>query len=339
MDLFLLAQAIYTDEQLLAAGAILFFLLAIIIWVALGARNSEETDSSQTGKPASTKKQVAHTQSSGKKLSPDIDSIRVLRGGAFIGNRLRFKVKVVNDSQYTITDLVVQLISYPRDALKFDGADDDLHFAKVEPDGFRSPSFEFIPTLDCVKGEIIATVTYIDTKGKAHTQTTRPFVIRAVCDLLIPKEISAKDFELTINELHHGDLVVSVDEWTPEEMYQKAIQIVEEANFHKVTSQMDSSDGVVHAKIEGWARGKYTGKQVGVRIIITGPHEKKGASCTIHVSGEDSALVYPAIEDLRARLTSWLCPQCKSMLSVDDVTLLRKGEVVQCHYCGVTIGR
>ncbi len=334
MILLLLAQAIYTVEQLIAAGAILLFLLAIIVWVALGSRNTEETDSFQTRKPSST-----HTPSREKKLSPDINSIRVLRGGAFVGNRLRFKVKIVNDSQYTITDLVVQLISYPRDALKFDGVDDDLHFAKIEPGGFRSPSFEFIPTLDCVKGEIIATVTYIDTKGKAHSQTTRPFVIRAVCDLLIPEEISTKDFELTINELHHGDMVVSVDEWTPEEMYQKAMQIVEEANFHKVTSQIDSSDGVVHAKIEGWARGKYTGKRVGVRISITGPQEKKGASCTIHVSGEDSALVYPAIEDLRARLTSWLCPQCKSMLSVDEVALLRNGEVVQCRYCGVAIGR
>lgn len=341
IDLILtpLFQAAYTLEQLFAAGGILLFLFAIIIWVVLASRNQEETElfgGSKTGPQT-----VTHVESSEseKKLSSRIGAVRVLRGGAFIGNRLRFKVKVVNESQYTITDVKIHLVSYPRDALRFDSEDDDVYFSKVEPGGFRSPAFEFIPTQDCVKGEIVAGITYIDSRGKAHTQTTRPFEIRAVCDLLIPEKISPEAFKNALKGLHSGELVLSVDEWTPEEMFEKAQLMLQDANFHSVSSKYDQNDNVISAVIRGWARGKYTEKGVGVQLFISGPKAEKGACCTIRVSGEDLALVLPAIEDLRNRLSSWLCPKCRSNLSIPLVNQLRKGEVIECPFCGVTVGR
>ncbi|MBN2228449.1 MAG: hypothetical protein JW779_02575 [Candidatus Thorarchaeota archaeon] len=342
MDSMLALQIIYTIEQLVATGGILVFLIAIIIWVAMSARDAEEIDFFKDRKNMQASKATTLSESSAsdnEKPSSDINVVRVLRGGAFIGNRIRFKVKVANESEYTITDIMVHLVSYPRDALRFDGDDDAIHFSKIEPGGFRSPSFEFIPTQDCVRGEIVAGVTYIDTRGKAHTQTTRPYEIRAVCDLLIPEEITPEDFQQTVQSLHSGELVVSVDDWTPQEMYEKALVILEQANFSGVSAGVDSEEDVVTAKIEGWARGKYTDKGVGVQLLISGRSGEKGACCTIRILGEDSALVLPAIEDLRNRLTTWLCPKCRSTLQVESVKQLRKGGVVECPYCGVTIGR
>ncbi|MHA2160699.1 MAG: hypothetical protein ACXABE_17525, partial [Candidatus Thorarchaeota archaeon] len=69
------------------------------------------------------------------------EGVEVRRGGEFIGNRMRFKVKVLNDSPYIITDVTVYLLSYPQDALKFAGEDHDSFFNKIEPGGFRSPTF------------------------------------------------------------------------------------------------------------------------------------------------------------------------------------------------------
>jgi DNA-directed RNA polymerase subunit RPC12/RpoP len=338
LALILLIQVEYTIEQLIAAGGILVFLFAIIIWVVAASRGAEEPEFFQ--KQASKAQSSAQTklELNEKEPSPQVDAVRILRGGAFVGNRLRFKVKVVNESQYTITDIKVYLVSYPRDALKFDAENDDIYFSKIEPGGFRSPAFEFLPTQDCVKGEILAGVTYIDTKGEAHTHTTRPFSIRAVCDLLVPEQISPEEFRLTIQGLHSGELAVSVDKWTAEEMYDKALLVLENANFHGVSSAIERDNNIVSAKVEGWARGKYTEKGVGVQLLISGPIGEKGACCTIRVAGEDSALVLPAIEDLRSRLTTWLCPRCRSTLSVDIVNLIRKGEVIECPYCGTTVG-
>jgi hypothetical protein len=175
--------------------------------------------------------------------------------------------------------------------------------------------------------------------GKAHTLSTEPFVIRAVCDLLIPDQVSPEDFALRLKTHEHGEIVIKVDEWTPEEMFEKALRITDESNFFEVSSEMNVKEGVVFGKISGLAKGKYTGKGVGVQITVTGPSGEKGASCTIRVSGEDQAMILPAIDDLKERLSAWLCPMCSSPLTLENVASLRDGKVVCCPFCAVSIGR
>jgi hypothetical protein len=102
---------------------------------------------------------------------------------------------------------------------------------------------------------------------------------------------------------------------------------------------LDVKDGVTFGKITGMAKGKYTGKEIGVQISITGPSEKTGASCTIEVSGEDQAMILPAIDDLKERLSAWLCPMCASPLTLENVDDLRDGKVIACPFCDVSIGR
>jgi hypothetical protein len=265
--------------------------------------------------------------------------VKALRGGEFVGNRMRFKVKVVNETSYMITDVTIYLLSYPKEALRLAEDKDDCQFSKIEPGGFRSPTFDFLPTQDCVRGDIVAGVSYIDMTGKAHTLSTEPFVIRAVCDLLIPDQVSPEDFALKLKSHEHGEIVIKVDEWTPEEMFEKAFRITDESNFFEVSSEMDVKEGIVFGKITGMAKGKYTGKSIGVQITVTGPSGKRGASCTIRVSGEDQAMILPAIDDLKERLSAWLCPMCSSPLTLDNVARLREGEVVECPFCAVSIGR
>ena len=265
--------------------------------------------------------------------------VQAQRGGEFIGNRMRFKVKVINESPYTITDVRVFLISYPSESLKLVSEDDDAYYSKIEPNGFRSPSFDFLPTQDCVKGEICGGLSYVDMKGQPHTLTTKPFIIRSVCDLLLPDQVESQEFELKLKQLECGEIVVKVTDWTPEEMFEKALRIVEDANFYEVSSDLETVRRIVHAKISGLARGKYTGKSVAVVLLITGPSGKKGASCTIRVSGEDQAMIMPAIDDLQERLSAWLCPICGSPLTLVNVADLKDGKVIKCPFCGVSIGR
>jgi len=265
--------------------------------------------------------------------------VKVRRGGEFIGNRMRFKVKLLNDSEFTVTDVTVYIISYPSDALRLEADDDSVHFPKLEPNGSVSPTFDFLPTRDCVRGDIVAGVSYIDMTGRPHTLSTDPFVIRSVCDLLIPDKVTPEDFELSLKRHEHGEIAIKVDEWTPEDMFEKALKIVDESNFFEVSSDIKTNDGVVFGNISGYAKGKYTGKNVGVQISITGPERKSGASCTIRVSGEDQAMILPAIDDLRERLSAWLCPLCSSPLPLSLVEELRLGEIVVCPCCNVSISR
>lgn len=296
------------------------------------------------GYPSTAKKPIpgiTHALSDVRRVPPTktTEGVEVRRGGEFIGNRMRFKVKVLNDSSYIITDVTVYLLSYPKDALRFAGEDHDIFFAKIEPGGFRSPTFDFLPTQDCVKGEIVAGVSYMDMRGQPHTLTAKPFVIRSVCDLLLPQQVTPEDFKLKLKDLECGEIAIKIEEWTPKEMFEKSLRIVDESNFFEVSSHSEETDGVFFGKIVGFAKGKYTGKDVGVEITVTGPVGVKGSSCTIQVSGEDQAMILPAIDDLRERLSAWLCPMCSSPLPIANVEDLRKGNVVKCQFCGVSIGR
>lgn len=265
--------------------------------------------------------------------------VKVLRGGEFIGNRMRFKVKVINDSSFILSDVTVYLLSYPNDALRFAGEENHVFFSKIEPGGFRSPTFDFLPTQDCVRGDIVAGVSYIDERGNPKALTTRPFVIRSVCDLLLPEQVTPVDFELRLKDLECGEITVKIEEWTPQEMFDKVLRILDESNFYEVKSELKTIDEVVFAEISGYAKGKYTGKNIAVEISVTGPERVNGATCKIQVSGEDQAMILPAIDDLRERLNAWLCPQCNSSLTLENVVNLRRGEVVQCPFCGISIGR
>ncbi|NHJ15056.1 MAG: hypothetical protein EAX95_15345 [Candidatus Thorarchaeota archaeon] len=266
----------------------------------------------------------------------ETQAVSVLRGGEFIGNRMRFKVKVLNESKYTITDITVYILSFPTRSLKLTGKD-DVRIPKIGPEGFVSPHFDFLPTEDCVKGEIVAGISYIDMEGKPHTLSTKPFVIRAVCDLLQPEAITPEEFELRLRDLHSGELTVKVSDWTPEEMHEKTLRILSSSNFREVTSKIDETNGITQALVEGWARGKYTSKNLGVQVSIAGRSNEKGASCRITVSGEDEAMILPAIDDLKDRLCAWLCPFCGSPLTVETVNALKEGHTVECPFCKIAI--
>lgn len=264
--------------------------------------------------------------------------VQVLRGGELVGNRLRYKVKVLNTSKYVITDVTVSLVAYPRDALAVEGLTVKT-IAKIEPRGFVSSVFEFLPTRDCVRGDIIANVFYVDYEGRAHTAMTEPFTVRAVCDLLVPQPITPEDFEDRLQSLSHGEMASRVDDWTPEEMHSKALQVLTKLNFSEVKSQRRMIGNQVESKITGWARGKYTGKNLGVEILITGRLDMKGATCKVRISGQDEAMILPAIDEMAHSLSAWLCPVCVGELPLEAVDEVKAGRQAKCPFCGVTVAR
>jgi DNA-directed RNA polymerase subunit RPC12/RpoP len=50
-------------------------------------------------------------------------------------------------------------------------------------------------------------------------------------------------------------------------------------------------------------------------------------------------MILPAIDDLRERLSAWLCPMCGSTLTLENVEDLKEGKVIACPFCSVSIGR
>ncbi len=273
-----------------------------------------------------------------EQLVSDQKSVHALRGAEFVGNRLRLKVKVVNDTSTVITDVTITISSYPRDSLTLEG-DISRIVPKIDPQGFRSPTFEFLPTQDCVRGNIVASISFADHHGEVHSMSTEPYIIRAVCDLLTPENISPEDFNLRLNDLEHGETTLRVEEWTPEEMQAKTLKVLETSNFFEVSCETEKIQEHVQSRVTGWAKGKYTGKNIGVEIAITGLPGIKGATCIVRMSGEDDAMIMPAIDEIGKKLSAWLCPMCGGGLPIESVREVKAGKTTVCPFCGISIDR
>ncbi|MFX0138976.1 MAG: WD40 repeat domain-containing protein, partial [Candidatus Hodarchaeota archaeon] len=126
--------------------------------------------------------------------------VNVYRGGEIQGGKYIFKIKVQNNTKFNITDLIFQVISFPEDSTKLVG-ESSRKISKLSGKGLVSPSFEFLPTRDCITGTIHSTVTYIDHLNQPHTITTEPFTISIICGLLRPKQIKIDEFYKIIEEL------------------------------------------------------------------------------------------------------------------------------------------
>ena len=264
--------------------------------------------------------------------------VKVLRGGEFVGNRFRFKVKVVNNGKYVITDITVMMLTYPKDSLRLD-SEDTKKISKIDPEGFRSPSFEFLPTSDCVKGSLIATVSLMDHLGRLTTQHTEAFTIRAVCDLLRPETLTHSEFLQKLILMKNSEMLSRIEDWTPEEMHAKTLQVLKGSNFFQVTDELEREGEHIEIETEGWARGKYTGKPLGVKITITGKSKELGATCRVRIFGEDDSMIIPAMDEITQNLTAWLCPICGGKLEDAKIQNLKAGNPVSCSFCNATIER
>jgi hypothetical protein len=151
--------------------------------------------------------------------------------------------------------------------------------------------------------------------------------------------INAKEFELKLTSLEHGETTLQVADWTPELMHTKALQVLESSNFFEVGSESNIVGEHVESRITGWARGKYTGKNVGIEIIISGKPKTFGAKCRVRISGEDKAMIMPAIDEITQKLNAWLCPMCGGSLPMQMVDELKSGKSIACPFCGVTVDR
>ncbi len=264
-----------------------------------------------------------------------MEGISVLRGCEIVGSRFEYKIKVVNDSDYVITNVAVTIVAFPQDCLEISGASAKI-LSRIEVDGFRSPGFTFIPTKDCVKGKIIATVTFIDYRDKVHTLHARPYMIKSVCDLLTPLESSPIQFD-AILEVLKGTSEEYTLQWNPQVLFKKSEKLLPSKNFHIVDTSESVIDDNYVGKLRGIAEGKYTHQKVAVVVSITGSKDGQTSSVKVESLGDDMAMLPTTIEELGESFDSWICLTCGGALDEEEVIKIKTKHPVECEYCGHTL--
>jgi parallel beta-helix repeat protein len=225
-----------------------------------------------------------------------VGEVQVLRGCAPVGGKFEYKVKIKNETPYVIHSVTVTVVDYPRDCMELDG-ESTRRLEKIEPGGFRSPQFSFIPTKDCVEGQILSSVSYVDYQNTLESIEVEPMVIRSVCDLLEPMESSLEEFETLLHDMAANSEEITLDR-SPKDAFSDVMAFLPERNFEVISSESDSAEEEFNGTVMGLAQGKYTGNKIAVRIVVTGQVAAEDSEVLIEALGDDPDMLPTTIEEI-----------------------------------------
>ena len=261
--------------------------------------------------------------------------VTVKRGCEVVGGKFDYKVKVANSSGYVITNVTVSIVAYPLDCLELAG-ENVKSISRIEVGGFRSPQFTFYPSKDCVQGKVVATVSYIEFLDQHHTISVEPYLIRSVCDLLLPSKKTSKDFDLVLSGLQKTQQEQTLD-WNAQVLFTKAEKILPTKNFHVVDTEEHIVAGEFIGTIRGYAEGKYTKNKVAVILMITGPENGRHSTILVEALGEDVSMLPTTIDELADTMDSWVCLRCGAPLEPEQVEEIGRRLPIRCKYCTHTL--
>jgi len=277
----------------------------------------------------------------------DPHSVRVTRGGQIEGGNYIFKVKVINNKIYNITDVDIHILSYPEESLVLSRVDghqkistDRAKFHKISMGGgFVSPSFVFKPKKDCIKGKIQAVISFINEEDQIKTIDVEPHNIRIICGLLRPKRVTSEDFEKLTNDLLTfkkvgQDLTIY---YKPEQLYPKLLVLLKEKNFAIIDSKQQVSSGKFLGVIKGFAEGSFNKKVVGLKLTITGTEGEQFSTLKVEVFAEDKDMTPSIISEFENAVNPQSCPECEENIPIDLVKQMMTGSIAYCEACGTQL--
>ncbi len=263
----------------------------------------------------------AGTQVTRQELGRAEESGRVtaVRGYELVGGAFEYKVKVVNESDKVVTDVLVSVLAYPQDCLALEG-ERERRFAKIEPAGFVAPLFVFRPTHDCVKGTIKSIVAYTDYRNSTQMPVVEDLEIRSVCDLLTPQRITMAALSDLLARPDGTSKEQRVD-LNPQVLFRVLESLVVARNFYLVESEHSVVGEQFYGSLRATARGKYTSRRVFMEVVITGL--TGGSESSIHISskGDDPAMLPVAINEFSEKIEE-LLTLTRDILN--DTTVLRR---------------
>jgi len=273
-----------------------------------------------------------HSQAASRRI---VEGVQVMRGCEVVGNKFVYKIKVKNDSNYVITNVVATIVGYPSEQLQLEG-DPVKTILRIEVGGFRSPEFILIPTKDCVEGKILATVSFIDYRDGVHTINVRPYTIRSVCDLLRPVDIMPQHLDALLDTMESTQEDVHVN-CNPRILFKKILALLPSKNFFVVDSTQEEVGEHFVGTIRGFAEGKYTSARMAAVIRITGKKNSRSSLVGLQVLGDDLSMVPTTAQELKESASSWLCLHCGAPLDPASVMRLKGQVPVKCDSCGHTL--
>jgi len=277
------------------------------------------------------------------------ESIKVQRGGQIEGSKYIFKIKLVNEREYNITDVNIQILSYPEDSLTLTSEEsefknrittlDRVKIHKVTKGGFISPKFVFLPRTDCVKGTIRAVINFLNESDEVETIIMEPYEIRVICGLLQPNPITVEEFDKfsldILNFQRVGEEVEVLIEATY--LYEKLLILLEKKNFFIVDTEKQTIGGKFFGLMKAFAKGTYSKNKLGLQITLTGIKKSKKSLLKIETFSQDIDMSPALINEIENSIAPKKCQECGHDIPPELLQRILRGKIIYCENCGAQL--
>jgi len=277
------------------------------------------------------------------------ERVKVGRGGQIEGNRYIFKIKVMNEREYNITDVNIQILSYPEESLTLirekprddnrNTYPDRVKFHKITKGGFASPNFIFLPKTDCIKGKIRAVVNFLNESDEIETIIMEPYEIKVICGLLQPNPITVEEFDKFSQDIVNFQKVGEELEVLIEsnQLYEKIIVLLEKKNFSIVDTEKQTIGGKFFGILKAFAKGSYSKNKFGIQITITGSKSENKSLIKIETFSQDIDMSPAIINEIENSIVPKQCPECGHNIPPELLQRIIKNKTTYCENCGASL--
>ncbi len=253
-----------------------------------------------------------------------------------------YKVKMKNESKYVISNIQVVITSILPGLELI--SEQVVNYSDLNISSFVSPSFKFAAMESCVGNKIEGLVNFRDYKGKSRTIQIKPFEIKYVCNLLIPKSISEQNYEQKTAIMEEKKMIFDCN-LPPYELEKELTKILQNNNFFLLDKTPESQDADFR-KLKGYAEGKYDKKDVALNLFMQKITDNT-SKLIIRAMSDREEKIIDLLKDISMKCNAIkIAPEYSGPLEITckncDYTIiltsdLKARDTIYCEKCGKKI--
>ncbi|MFW9769748.1 MAG: HEAT repeat domain-containing protein [Candidatus Thorarchaeota archaeon] len=218
------------------------------------------------------------------------DDVEIVSTFSAIPESLEFGMMMQNFGDEPIHDITVKILLYPYESLE--PAESLMQVIDIiEPDGIEALIFGFNVIKECVEGEFVTSVQFVDEQGEHIAAKSGNIFVRSLFEQFSPLEITPEDFLSLKSELKEWNREHSL-EVEAEALFETVKELFEDWNLGSFQSERTERDDMYMGVISGMAKGRITGIQLAVTLTVVGKLKDALAKLRIDVLCEDPEVLH-----------------------------------------------
>ena len=203
---------------------------------------------------------------------------------------LEFGITVENQSEELIHEVSIKVLLYPNEGLKPVEPLAQM-IETIEPGGSESIIFGFDVINECVEGEFVSSVQFIDSKGEDIAAISGNIFVRSVFEQFEPLEITPEEILSLKSELK---------KWNREHSLaveaKKLFDILKDLflnwNLYTIQSECTEKENMFMGVVSGMAKGRITDMKLAVTLTVVGKIDDDLLKLRIDVLCEDPEILH-----------------------------------------------